>query len=40
MELEQLEKLIRAVSDSELSGFKYEENGIKPVSYTHLSYLR
>lgn len=29
MELEQLEKLIRAVSDSELSGFKYEENGIK-----------
>lgn len=29
MELEQLEKLIQAVSDSELSGFKYEENGIK-----------
>ena len=29
MELENLIKLINAVSDSELTGFKYEENGVK-----------
>lgn len=29
MELENLLKLVRAVSDSELTGFKYEENGVK-----------
>ncbi len=29
MEFEQLVKLIEAVSNSELTGFKYEENGIK-----------
>ena len=29
MELENLVKLINAVSDSELTGFRYEENGIK-----------
>lgn len=29
MEFENLVKLIEAVSDSELTGFKYEENGIK-----------
>lgn len=29
MEFESLVKLIEAVSDSELTGFKYEENGIK-----------
>ena len=29
MEFEHLVKLIEAVSDSELTGFKYEENGVK-----------
>ena len=29
MEFEHLVKLIEAVSNSELTGFKYEENGIK-----------
>ena len=29
MELENLVKLINAVSDSELTGFRYEENGVK-----------
>lgn len=29
MELENLVKLINAVSDSELTGFQYEENGVK-----------
>lgn len=29
MEFENLLKLVRAVSDSELTGFKYEENGVK-----------
>lgn len=29
MEFEQLVKLIQAVSDSDLTGFKYEENGVK-----------
>lgn len=29
MEFEQLVKLIQTVSDSELSGFKYEEKGVK-----------
>ena len=29
MELENLVKLIQTVSDSDLTGFQYEENGVK-----------
>ena len=36
MEIENLIKIINAVSESELTGLKYEVDGVKPVSYTHL----